>query len=279
MESCNPDVLDHHPMVTTKLNRLKESLYTNRAGLVDWFQDLAHSLQQSPASNVPMLVNLELHPAGNLVNWKACRFGFLVKECVNGMMQQAKRRARDYPGVIPEEGYGSGFILSVYFTNKLQEDMAFYQFYCASTLRQKHTDLVVLRRLHYESERRQRLQGSPLQYIHPLLVGPFFNQLAVNYGGGGGGGSSGTAGSGNVVIDAGAGTRPRKCMSELGKRMLCKEREESGLRCPICLEEEGMRIESCIMFMCSHYVCEVCYVGVEGGLCPLCRKQIKVASE
>jgi hypothetical protein len=85
-----------------------------------------------------------------------------------------------------------------------------------------------------------------------------------------------------AVTNAGVGVGekpPSIKHSVLARRCLEWEREREGLRCPICLEEEGLKVESCIMFTCSHYVCEDCYPGVEGKLCPLCRKQIKVASE
>ena len=275
MEECNPDVLEHHPIVTTKLDRLKEYLYTNRAALVVWFQDLARSLQQS--QDTTLTVKLELNRTGQTVNWKECRFGFVVKECVTGIFQKAKRRVMRLPRLEPEEGYRTGFVLSVHFQEKLQEDLSYYKFYVASQLRVKHSEIATRRQDYYQRQRIERLSSSPFQNIHPLLVGPYFNQLEANYGGGGGGAVAGASGG---VVAGGGGSRgglPRQ--SELARRVLCSEFSEGSLRCPICLEEEELSVESCIMFNCSHYVCERCYPSLEGRLCPICRKQIKVSCD
>jgi hypothetical protein len=278
MEECNPDLLDHHPIVTMKLDRLKDSLYTNREALVTWFQDLARSLQQSQETTFP--VKLELNREGHYVNWKECRFGFVVKECVSGIMMKAKRRVMGLPRLEPEEGYRTGFVLSVYFTEKLLGDFPFYKFYCASKLRDKYPAVVASRRAYYMTHRTMRMNSLVGQSPHPLLQGQPMYQLVTpsssSYGAGAGGGGGGGAGAGGQVQQK---EKSKPLQSMLAKRVLSYELERNGLRCPICLESESLSKESCIMFNCSHYVCEECYPSLEGRLCPMCRKQIKVSSD
>jgi hypothetical protein len=275
MSECNPDMLDHHPMVTTKLDRLKESLYTNRAALKDWFQALAHSRQHSPETSPPFPVNLELNRTGQLANWKACQFGFVVKECVTRLLQQAKRRVPMLPRLEPEEGYGTGFILSVHFTEKLLEDFPYYKFYCASKLREKHPDLVMVRRDYYATQR--QMLNNPLigRSPHPLLLGQPMEEFVMPPPSGGGGAVSGVVRRREEETTVSPVKKPSQ--SQLAKRLLWYECESKNLRCAICLESESLLPGSCVMFMCSHYVCELCYPSVEGKRCPLCRKEIKVS--
>jgi hypothetical protein len=218
---------------------------------------------------------LELHPNGHLANWRACRFGFVVNECVTKLLQQAKQCVQSLPRQKPEEGYGTGFILSVHFTLKLQEDFPYYKFFCAMKLRDKHPDLVMVRRDYYMTQSQMITNTLNGRAPHPLLVGqPMYQYVS---------GSTGESGANVATVGGGCGGGAESSKKEpptqsvLSNRLLCYEKESVGLRCPICLEEEGLSVESCVMFTCAHYVCDMCYPKVEGSMCPLCRKQIKVS--
>ena len=56
--------------------------------------------------------------------------------------------------------------------------------------------------------------------------------------------------------------------------------EVNELQCCICLTEEGLTHDNCVLFICSHYLCRPCYDRLNGScsssspICPMCRGEI-----
>jgi hypothetical protein len=275
LQQVNPDDIDSDPIILDKLQIINEQFYTDREQLVRWFEELelAYTVttegEQEDDEEGPPYSRLELHPARLCVNWKATRCDFISKKIVRAMLEAAKLKAHGQPRTVPSEGYSTGYVLCAYFEQVLDEDYLFMRKWFAAKMREKHAAIVSLRRNFFAVQHpatstmlpltpspvflASLLENSPLTFAQflppPPLPQPPVTPVA----------------------------KGKPSQSQLAKRLLWYECESKNLRCAICLESESLLPGSCVMFMCSHYVCELCYPSVEGKRCPLCRKEIKVS--
>ncbi len=286
LHQIHPSHIERDPILLDKLQLLKQSFYTDRAQLVRWFEELelAYNRANTLDEGLPFS-RLELHPLRLCANWKTTQCDFIAKTVVRQMLEAAKLKANGQPQRVPSEGYSTGYVLCAYFEQVLEDDIVFSRNWLSSRIREKHAALISLRRRFFA-------------YEHPATgiavpPTPSLSFLATLYGNPSPSFALRHAISGGLPPPPPPPPPPTPCpspvplqkekskplQSMLAKRVLSYELERNGLRCPICLESESLSKESCIMFNCSHYVCEECYPSLEGRLCPMCRKQIKVSSD